>query len=122
MLQLQFFNHATRSYAPSSGVVNGAVANMAVLADYARQRGAPWRIAKPERPLRPVPYRPYVSKAPSRDIATVQREYVKWAALKGIRITVYAADFAKHKNLGRFPEDSKIITPEEHFAVEETTE
>lgn len=117
-LQLQLFDHITKRY-----VVTNTESHDLTLADMKRVaknvHGQPWRICKADRPLKQLPYHTYISKAYSRSIADVQREYVTWALIRGIQITVYAKAFMRSSEV-RFPTGSKIITPEEHFAVEES--
>lgn len=106
-LQLQFFDHATKQYQPSAhqGVLDTESVQIAAC-------GRAWRIAKPDRSLKPSYHAPRTNRQ-TRDQQRIRAEYMDWAYAKGLKtITDW-----KHKGPARRFAFTRLVDKELYFAA-----
>lgn len=139
-LQLQFFNARTRSYVPDSCFEKPSTEAAKRLADIGRASGRSWRLAGPDRALKPTrATKARLTAGYSRSIADAQRKYLAWAQSKELdSVHVYAdklppnssPKFEYCNSAGErvtvpavpviFAGAMTTLTPEEQFAIVET--
>lgn len=115
-LQLQFFNHASRAYVPSAHQGDMTPDNARAVAC-----GRAWRIASPDRALKPT-YRAPRRNSHSRTVEDIQVAYVEWAKAQGLQhITIYR-EHAGKVAFARWYGARTYITEAEQFAVTKSHE
>lgn len=126
-LSLQFWDAKTKMYVPCGAPIEPERKLIEAAVDAARTSGYPWRIAKIERPLKNPKHTPPRGSSTGRTIADVQRDYLTWAQAKGLTsIVAYSTKpppkFAADKLIPLFSGEITYTTPDQQFAVEETTD
>ena len=120
--QLQFWNPAKRVYEPSAHQGNLDPDDVRSFAC-----GRAWRIAKAERPVKNPRHNPPRHNSHSRTIDQMQRQYLDWAASRGLpSVTIWADKsqaFVRSWIAGKFKAQPDIlaVTPD-YFDVRESVD